>query len=111
MPHLNSSRSGYRAGEFLRICDRCGFRRYASDTRKEWTGLFVCADTCFEARHPQDFVRGTIDRQTVPDPRPEYTGARIPIDIYSLTIDDTSVDIDQQGDRFLDTNEVTAADL
>ena len=101
----------YLQGGFYRICDRCGFKRRGWDTRKEWTGLFVCADTCFEARHPQDYVRVTIDRQTVPDPRPEYTGARIPIDIYSLTIDDTSVDIDQQGDRFLDTNEVTAADL
>lgn len=103
-------RNGYRAGDFLRVCDVCGFVFYASETRKRWDGMIVC-EPDFESRHPQDFVRGTIDRQTVPDPRPEYTGARIPIDIYSLTVDDTSVDIDQQGDRFLDTNEVTAADL
>ena len=101
----------FRSGEWLRICDRCGFRRYASETRKEWTGLIVCADTCWEERHPQDFVRGVHDRQRVPDPRPEYKGAQIPIDVYHLTIDSTVERIDQRGDRFLDTNEVAASDL
>jgi hypothetical protein len=52
------------------ICDRCGFKRRAYDTRKEWTGLRVCKDTCWEPRHPQDYVRGVRDDQTVKDPRP-----------------------------------------
>ena len=101
----------YIPGGFYRCCERCGFKRRHYDTRKEWTGLYVCADTCFEVRHPQDFVRGRADRQSVPDPRPEYTGAQIPIDVTNVTIDNEEVSIDQQGDRFLDTNEVTAADL
>ncbi len=62
-------RTIYRPGDFLRDCDRCGFTLYASETRKEWTGLIVC-EACWEPRHPQDFVRGRVDRQNVPDPRP-----------------------------------------
>ncbi len=63
-------RTVYRPGDFLRDCDRCGFTVYASETRKQWDGLIVCIDGCFEERHPQDFVRGRVDRQNVPDPRP-----------------------------------------
>src|SRR6185295_17420903 len=61
-------RTTYRPGDFLRDCDRCGFTVYASETRKQWDGLIVCAIGCFEERHPQDFVRGRVDRQNVPDP-------------------------------------------
>lgn len=64
-------RESYRAGDFWRICQRCGIKRRASDTSKEWTGLIVCSDTCWEPRHDQDFVRGRKDRQRVPDPSPE----------------------------------------
>lgn len=64
-------RNFYEPGGFYRICQRCGFERRNYDTRKEWTGLYVCADTCFETRHPQDMVRGRKDLQRVPDPRPE----------------------------------------
>lgn len=60
----------YRAGDFYRICDVCGFQYRASQTRKRWDNLMVClAD--FEERHPQDFVRGRKDNQNVPEPRPE----------------------------------------
>lgn len=80
-------REYYEPGGFWRLCQRCGFKRRNYDTRKEWTGLIVCADTCFEDRHPQDFVRGVADRQRVPDPRPE------------------------PADVFLDVGDVTESDL
>ena len=60
----------YIPGDFWRICDRCGFKVRSSQTRKQWDGLIVCLDD-FEERHPQNFVRGRVDRQNVPDPRPE----------------------------------------
>lgn len=61
---------GYIAGDFWRICDRCGFKTRSSQTFRTWDGLFVCyAD--WETRHPQDFVRGRKDNQNVPDARPE----------------------------------------
>ena len=60
----------YIRGDFWRICDVCGFKCRASETSKRWDGLMVCRED-FEPRHPQDFVRGRLDRQNVPDPRPE----------------------------------------
>ena len=61
----------YEPGGFYRICDRCGFQRRHYETAREWTGLIVCKDACFEHRHPQDGVRGRRDRIAVPNPRPE----------------------------------------
>lgn len=59
----------WRPGDFYRIDDRTGFKTLASRTKKEWTGLIVDRDV-YEARHPQEFVRGRADKQSVPDPRP-----------------------------------------
>lgn len=61
---------GYVAGDFWRICDRCGFKKRASQTFRTWEGLYVCAED-YETRHPQDFVKGRRDNQNVPNPRPE----------------------------------------
>ena len=60
----------YIPGDFWRICDSCGFKKRASETRKRWDGLIVCADD-WEPRHPQDFVKGKADWQNVPNPRLE----------------------------------------
>lgn len=60
----------YIPGDFWRICDECGFKVRASQTRRRWDGAIVCLKD-WEARHPQEFVRGRIDRQRVPMPRPE----------------------------------------
>lgn len=59
-----------RNGDFLRVCDRTGFTVWASDTVKEWTGAIVHRGV-WEARHPQDFVRGVRDDMRVSDPRPD----------------------------------------
>ena len=59
----------YEPGSFYRICDRTGFKVRAGRTRKEWTGRIV-RDQSFEMRQPQDFVKGVVDYQAVPDPRP-----------------------------------------
>ena len=65
--------TSYIKGDYNAICDRCGYKRKASDMRPQWNNLFVCVDTCWEPRHPQDFVRGKKDKQRVPVPRPEST--------------------------------------
>lgn len=64
----------YRPGDWLAICDRCGFERHASKLRREWTGLRVCGDTCWEPRHPQERLRGKADRQAPPWVRPDSEG-------------------------------------
>ena len=73
-------------GDYQVICDRCGFKVRASQTRMTWDNLRVCKRD-WEPRHPQDFKRGRVDKQNVPNPRPEPT------------------------EVFLSTNEVTVNDL
>jgi hypothetical protein len=60
----------YRRGGFWRIDERPGFAFAPSEPAKEWDGTIVDRGD-FEARHPQDFVRGRRDDTSVPDPRPE----------------------------------------
>jgi hypothetical protein len=52
----------------LAQCDRCGFTFHLSELSKEWTNLLVCA-SCFENRHPQEFLKGKEDKQTLPNMR------------------------------------------
>lgn len=55
------------------VCQRCGKPGMAADLSKEArTGLRVCAQ-CKDPLHPQEKVRGRVDRQTPPwtSPRPE----------------------------------------
>lgn len=78
--------NSYRAGDHYVICDVCGFKMRASETRRRWDNLRVCTKD-WESRHPQDFVRGRKDRQRVPDPRPE------------------------PADNFIEVNDITEADL
>lgn len=62
----------YVSGDHWKICEVCGFQTRSSRTFKRWDGLLVC-EADFETRHPQDFVRGSLDNQSVQDPRPEAT--------------------------------------
>lgn len=78
--------NGYIAGDFWRICDECGFKVRSSQTRKRWDGMIVCSKD-WEPRHPQENVRGRVDKQLVKDPRPE------------------------QPDVFLEANDVTPESL
>lgn len=57
-------------GDWLAICDVCGFRMHASKLRKRWDGLMVC-DEDFESRHPQDLIRIPRTEGTPPWTRPE----------------------------------------
>lgn len=62
-------RNSWKLGDWLYVCQRCGFTKYASEIRKEWTGLRVC-NKCWEPRHPQEHVRGRHDDMTVPFANP-----------------------------------------
>jgi hypothetical protein len=59
----------YKPGSFYRIDDRTGFATRAERTQMEWNGLIV-DKRVWEARQPQDFVKGVADNQTVPNARP-----------------------------------------
>jgi len=75
----------FKPNSFNRICDRCGSKRKAEDTRREWNGLIVCKEH-WEARHPQDKLKGKKDRQSVPNPRPDPDPAYLSVN--QVTVDD-----------------------
>jgi len=79
-------RNTIRPGDFLANCMICGFTFYGSQLRQQWDGLRTCSK-CFSPRHPQDYVRGVRDDQTVPFANPPGTP------------------------HFLEPNEVTREDL
>ncbi len=62
----------WNPGDYKAICDVCGFLKKGSEMRMRWDEAFVCADTCWEPRHPQDFIR-TINGEgrAVSPARPE----------------------------------------
>lgn len=93
----------YRPGDWNVICDKCGMKRKASQCRLNWENLFVCAG-CYEPRHPQDFVVGIPDIQTVEIARPDQvssmgeTTVKTAGSIYSTTIEITSTSNVSDGD-------------
>jgi len=65
-------RDYYKPGEWLAICDRCGFKFKASELKLDWQGFRVCEDD-FEYRHPQDFLKPKTDKIYVPWSRPDIS--------------------------------------
>lgn len=61
----------YIPGDPWCVCDICGLQIRKSKTRKNWKGQIVCGATCYEPRHPQDFVKAHKDVIAVKDARPE----------------------------------------
>lgn len=57
-------------GAWNAICQRCGGKFKSTELRLTWQGWRVC-EKDWEARHPQDFVRGRADAMSVPWARPE----------------------------------------
>lgn len=60
----------YQGGNWNSICDACGKKFKFSDLKKRWDGIWVCHQD-WEIRHPQDFLKGIKDNQSVPVSRPE----------------------------------------
>ena len=63
------SKNYYVGGQWNVICDVCGIKYKAGESKKRWDGFQVCP-TCFEYRHPQDFIRAKQDKISVPFVRP-----------------------------------------
>lgn len=64
----------YIPGSWYIVDDRTGFPERSFRCRKEWTNALVNRNR-WEPRQPQDFVKGVVDDQTVPETRPR------PVDI------------------------------
>lgn len=91
----------YKDGDYNVIADCCGFKVKASTTRKQWNGLRVCIRH-WEAQHPQDFLRGKRDDQSVPDPRPDSA----PIFNYpsGILLDNTGMPVLDSDDQWILTS-------
>jgi hypothetical protein len=66
----------YNPGDWYQLDDLSGFKIRASRSRRipgGQTGNLIVAPERWEAQQPQDFVRGVVDDQTVPVPRPRQT--------------------------------------
>lgn len=60
----------YSSGSWNATCDQCGRGFKFDQLQLRWDGAWVCRDTCWEPRQPQDFVRAVKDVQGVPVARP-----------------------------------------
>ena len=58
------------------ICDASGFKMRRSEAKKTWDNRWVRKDF-WEPRHPQDFVKGKKDKQSVAPARPERSNSFI----------------------------------
>lgn len=74
----------YKPGNWLAICDVCGFEYFNDELQKRWDGLMVCRKD-YETRHPQEFMRGRPER-TIPWSRPEQPDTIIDVP-YTYTPD------------------------
>jgi hypothetical protein len=63
-------RSTYTPGSWKVICYVCGRERKAGELSRHWQGYWVCEED-WEVRHPQDFVRATVDHIQPPWTQPE----------------------------------------
>src|SRR3990167_1746303 len=64
--------AGYSADGRWFVCDRCGFDYRVKEARKEYTGLVVCP-SCFDTRHPQEFLQVKQEQPATEPIRPPPT--------------------------------------
>lgn len=65
-------RNYYAPGQWNLLCDSCNKKIKSSEARNRWDGFIVCP-SCYENRHPQDFIRAKMDKMVVPFTRPRGT--------------------------------------
>lgn len=99
----------YRPGDYYQIDDLSGFKIRASRSKKipgGQTGGLIVAPERWESQQPQDFVRGVIDNQSVPEPRPRqkdyYTVVSSFVTTYSPRRDDHVIVRSVEGFALLD---------
>jgi hypothetical protein len=68
----------YKKGSWWVHCQQCAFKRRSEDIRKRWDGLLVCGDTCWEPRHPLDFIKAVPEKSGVPFTSKEEVEMEIP---------------------------------
>jgi hypothetical protein len=72
MSQLLGQKDYLALGDWNAICDVCGFKFKASELRRRWDG-YMCCESDWEIRHPQDLLRLRPERQATPWNRPPQT--------------------------------------
>ena len=80
----------WKQGSWNVICDRCGQKKKASEVKQDWQGFIVCS-SCYEPRHPLDFIRTKVDKQYVPFSRPRPTDSFIEVSYQGDTLTCTPI--------------------
>lgn len=100
---------GFRKGDHWLIDARSGSKIRRSEAREEYTGQIVHKDD-WEDRHPQEFVRGKRDKQSVDKPRPErvdqFNGPLITEVTVAANAGDLTVTVTSTA-RFADGDDVS----
>ena len=78
---MNRKKPRPGSGDYLMQCDMSGFVGLASEMKQTWDGKWVLAKF-WEPRHPQDYVRGRAEDQSVPVARPRSTDTLVCQEIY-----------------------------
>ena len=63
-------REWYKHGCYNAICNICALQYKSDELQKNWKEEMVCK-SCYETRHPQDFLRVRGDTEAPPWVRPE----------------------------------------
>lgn len=58
------------SGDWIALCDQCGFKFKASQLKRRWDGYMVCQED-WEMRHPQELIRPIPDQKVLPWTRPD----------------------------------------
>jgi len=82
----------YVSGDWNVLCDVCSFKVKASTTKKRWDGFVVCP-SCFETRHPQDFIRARNDKISVPFSRPQPEDQFTSTSYITIYVDDGYLEV------------------
>ena len=77
--------NNYVKGQWLAICDICGFKFHSGKLRKTWEGYMACSG-CWEPRHPQDMIKAKKDDSSVPWTRPESTDVETDISGWQIGV-------------------------
>ena len=63
---MEDQRTYYAPGAYNIYCQRCQAKRKSFEVKKEWTGLMVCADKCWEPKHVSLTPIVRFDNMNVP---------------------------------------------
>ncbi|MDY6893824.1 MAG: hypothetical protein SVO01_00175 [Thermotogota bacterium] len=100
----------YVPGDYLVICDRCGFKRLASECKMTWDGWFVCEDTCWEPKHEQFTPPKPLgEKQSVPVRRAEDSLNMVD-SVDDSTLEASVTETDPEDGYFI-TTPITGDDL